>query len=90
MVSDYAIVIRPSLINKYGVGDNDISQIILGTRHDHHSLFPITDWPAYVHESFPLFDTSSNKDVIKEGELKLIAWEELYKDTKDLITIDKL
>ena len=76
--------IQPALIGQhYGLGSKDIKQLVLATRHQGYSLFPISEWPAYVHVALPLSDIDMN-DYIREADIKLIAWGELYQD-KDKI-----
>lgn len=71
--------IQPALIGQpYGLGANNINQLVLVSRHQGYSLFPIKEWPTYVHVALPLLDLDIN-DYIDESKVKLIAWGELRK-----------
>ena len=76
--------IQPALIGQhYDLGSKNIKQLVLATRHQGYSLFPIIEWPAYVHVALPLSDIAMN-DYIQEADIKLIAWGELYQDKDQL------
>jgi len=62
--------------------ETNITQIVLASRHQGYSVFLIRDWPAYVHIAIPLGDLSRVND-IKETDIKLIAWGELYENESD-------
>lgn len=75
--------IKPSLVGQhYGMGGNNIKQIILTSRHQGHTIFPITEWPVYVHVSIPLTDLNI-KENIEKIDIKSIAWAELYKNKEE-------
>lgn len=76
---DYLLAfIDPPIIGQsYGLGSRDIDQVILATRHQGASLFPIVNWPVYVHVAYLLLSPKGNS-VINDDEIKLIAWAELY------------
>lgn len=70
--------IEPSIIGQsYGLGSQDIDQIIIANRFEGMSLFPIKEWPTYVHVARPLIQNISMKDSIEEGDSELIAWAEI-------------
>ena len=70
--------IQPALIGQsYGLDSKNIEQLVLANRHQGYSLFPIYEWPAYVHIALPLLDMDT-RDHIGETDIKLIAWGELY------------
>jgi hypothetical protein len=70
--------IDPPLIGQeYGLGWRDIDLVILATRHRGATLFPIREWPIYVHVARPLIDSPELRERIEPDELELIAWAEL-------------
>jgi len=77
---DFLLVsIDPPIIGqKHGLGDKDIDQIILATRHQGDSFFPIKNFPLPVHVARILIDNPQDKDFIHNYEMKLIAWAEIY------------
>lgn len=73
---DYLVVdIEPPIIGqRYGPGDKDITQIILATRHEGVTLFPITEWPAHVYVCRILDDAILSQDVFEEHQVEMITW----------------
>jgi hypothetical protein len=42
--------INPPLVGqKFGLGDKDIDMVFVAPRHVGASLFPISEWPLFVH-----------------------------------------
>ena len=76
----------PVLGQKYGLGNCDILQVVLASRHTNVSIFAITEWPAYVHVTRPLVNNLESKFNINASDLGLIAWAEIYQYQKDIIT----
>ena len=76
---DYVLVsIDPPLIGQvYGLGGRDIHHVIVATRHQGDSLFPIEEWPAFVHVA-RLLVPFEGQDAIRVDEMESIAWGELY------------
>lgn len=62
----------------------DIDLVLLATRHNGASLFPITEWPVYVHVARVLVDVEARTH-LEENEFQSIAWAELYKTEEDAI-----
>jgi hypothetical protein len=78
------IKIEPPLIGQqYGLGDKDIDDLIIATRFQGDSLFPVKKWPVYVHLARPLIKGIENIDYIRDDEFEVIAWAELYPTKKD-------
>lgn len=75
------IKIDPPIVGQqYGLGSKDIDEIIIATRFKNESLFPIQKWPIHVYVLRPLINISSDTKEIKNENMKLIAWAELYPD----------
>ena len=76
------ISIDPPMIGQpYGLGDEDIGEVVIATRHQGASLFPIVEWPVFVHVA-RLLVPYEGQDRIRTDELEVIAWAELY-DTEE-------
>ena len=45
---------------------------------DGFSLFPINEWPVYVHVARVLTDNPESREIIRSNELKEIGWAKLY------------
>lgn len=77
------IRIEPPLIGqKYDLGV-DLDTVVVATRHREASLFPIQQWPVYVHVARPLVDHPELRDTLLPEELASIAWAELYRTEED-------
>ena len=73
------IKIEPPLIGQpYGLGGQDIDTLLIATRHKGDSLFPITEWPLFVHVARLLIDNPEDQEIIYDKEFESIAWAELY------------
>jgi hypothetical protein len=72
----------PLLGQRYGLQGRDVDQVLVATRHEGDSLFPITQWPVYVHVARPLVDITG-LDKIQSNQLESIAWAELYQTEQD-------
>jgi hypothetical protein len=68
---------------KYDMGGRDIDLVLIATRQQNASLFPINEWPLYVHVARPLIDNPENRDVLRENDFESIAWAELYRTEED-------
>ncbi len=80
--------IFPSLIGQaYGRGEENVSQLILASRHLDFSIFSIKNWPSYVHVAIALVELSEFNYSISEDQMRLIAWGELYKFKEDIISL---
>ena len=72
------IRIAPPLPGRtYGL-ENDIDLVLVATRHQGSSLFPIKSWPVYVHVARFLIDDPESCDKLQDSDFKSIAWGELY------------
>ena len=60
-----------------------INLVLLATRHRGASLFPINEWPVYVHVARPLVDNPESRDKFLEGEFTSMLWGELYRTEHD-------
>lgn len=77
------IKIAPPLVGqKYGLGDRDVDLVLIAPRHQGGSLFPINEWPLYVHVARPLVDLEG-RDVLRSDEMEAIAWAELYRTEEE-------
>lgn len=78
--------IKPALIGQaYDKGSENINQLVFAARHQGYSLFPISEWPSYVHVAIPLSNKLEINEYLNEDHIKLIAWGELYQHEADII-----
>jgi hypothetical protein len=83
--SDLLLVrIEPPLVGqKYGLGGRDIDLVVVATRHQGDSLFPVKEWPVFVHVARPLIENPQDHDRLRDEEFESIAWAELYPSEED-------
>lgn len=71
--------IDPPIIGQpYGLGARDIDRVVFASRHDGTSLFPIEEWPAYVHVARLTAHKAEHEFALKREDFRVIAWAELY------------
>ena len=73
------VKVDPPLVGQlYGLGERDIDTLLVATRHKGDSLFPIKEWPVFVHVARLLVDHPEEREQIDDNEFESIAWAELY------------
>src|SRR5574338_22786 len=82
---DYLVVdIAPPLIGqRYGLGDKDITQIILATRHRGVTLFPVTEWPAHVYVYRVLDEAILGREDFDEHQVEMITWGTIFRSLSE-------
>jgi hypothetical protein len=82
---DYMLIeIEPVLIGQpFGLGDRDISRLILSTRVQGHSLFPITEWPSSVYVARILDEAILQTFSFTKEQVELIAWASIYRTLEE-------
>lgn len=75
---DLALVeVSPPLPREIYDTTEDISELILASRHEGTSLFPVTEWPLAVYIC-RIEDTSDlHEDMILSADLTIIDWGEI-------------
>jgi hypothetical protein len=61
----------------------DLEAFVLAARHAGKGLFPISEFPCFVHIARLLSDDVMEKDVVAASELETVAWGELYRSRED-------
>jgi len=69
--------------NEYGLPFNTLEKLIVASRHENSSLFPVNEWPVFVYVMAVLVDNPEQLITISDEQIKLIAWAELYKNLTD-------
>jgi hypothetical protein len=67
----------------YGLGDKDITQIVIANRVQGTSLFPISEWPISVYLARITNPKIESKKWVDETNISLIACASLYQLEKD-------
>jgi hypothetical protein len=74
--------IVPTIIGQpYGLGERDIDELIIASRHREYSIFSISEWPVYVHVARLTSDMSIDKFAIAENDIESIGWGEIYQSS---------
>jgi hypothetical protein len=81
---DLALVeVEPSLPRHVYGTDQDIRLLILASRHEGQSLFPIREWPLAVYICRLKDREEPEGDVIRSGDLAILDWGELRETPED-------
>jgi hypothetical protein len=77
---DYLLVeIEPVLPGQsFGLGAADIKLLILSTKLQGFTLFPITKWPTYVYVARVLDDAILRTRYFDQRQVELIAWATIF------------
>jgi hypothetical protein len=77
---DYLLiqVSPPFMDSKSGDSSDQINFLIIASRHKGVSLFSIREWPVSVYVLRALIDNPERRDNLKDSELELIGWAEIY------------
>lgn len=79
--------IKPEIMGQpYGLGAENIKQLMFACRHKGATLFPVSEWPMNVHVAISLVDSIEQVDYIDEAKIKLMWWGILSK-TKPAIPL---
>jgi hypothetical protein len=78
---DHMLVeIAPPLTGqRYGLGGNDIANLILSARYEGSSLFPINEWPCHVYIARILDETITKTLSITTDQVEIIAWGMIFR-----------
>ena len=78
---DYMLIeVEPAVIGQnYGLDSQDITSLVISTRHRGFSLFPITAWPSHVYIT-RILDQSITKTLVFTGsQVELIGWGMIFR-----------
>jgi hypothetical protein len=73
---DYMLVeVDPPVIGqRYGLGGDDISALILASRLQGFTLFPVNEWPCPVYVTRSVDENILRTRTFDVGQVELIAW----------------
>ena len=72
----------PFIGQRYGLGGRDINRIVLASRHQGSTLFPIEEWPAYVHVARLTVDLAEGEFSLSRDDCRSMIWGEVYKNQR--------
>jgi hypothetical protein len=64
---------------RFGLGAIDVDRLIISTRVEGQTLFPISQWPAPVYVARILDDTVLSSKEFTRQQVELIAWGMLFR-----------
>jgi len=68
---------------KYGLGNQDVNVVLVAPRHQGATLFPINEWPLFVHVARLLIDNPQEQDRLHDRDFESVAWAELYRSERE-------
>lgn len=83
---DYMLIeVEPPVIGQnYGLGDEDIRELVIATRHKGESLYQITKWPCPVYVARILDPCVVDSLTFTDDQVKMIAWALLFRTAEDV------
>ncbi len=74
------IEIEPALVGQsYALGGHDITELIISTRYEGSSLFPIEEWPCHVYIARILDDAVASTLTFTRNQVEIIAWGMIFR-----------
>jgi hypothetical protein len=61
----------------------DVSEVVLTTRHEGASIAPVDEFPCFVFIAIPRQGASAPRSPVRADDLEIIAWGELYRSRAD-------
>jgi len=76
--------IDPPLIGQYfGCGDRDVTCLLLSSRHQGFTLYPVTAWPTHVYVARIVDPRIIDHGSFDPSQVELIAWGEIFPTLQD-------
>lgn len=80
------VAIEPPVIGQpYGLGGKDIYYLLLATRHQGQTLFPVSEWPAHVYVVRLLDNSTLDQQEFDHAKTELIDWGVLHRTYEDAV-----
>jgi len=70
-------ILEASDARSLGCGAPELDHVVVATRHQEESLFPIRSWPVFVHVA-RLLVHYHGQTFVADDEIENLAWAELY------------
>ena len=82
---DYMLIeVDPPVIGQtYGLGGEDITDLIIVTRWKGYTLFPVTEWGCSVYVIRILDETIMETLSFAAEQIKMIAWANIYRTREE-------
>jgi hypothetical protein len=78
---DYMLVgIEPPVVGQhYGLGGEDITELVISARWTGYSLFPVTKWPSAVYVGRILDKAVIGSQTFAAGQIEMIGWGMIFR-----------
>lgn len=78
---DYMLVdIDPPLPGQhFGLGGEDVTSLVIASRHEGQTLYPISEWPSHVYVARVVSNAFPPAHALATDKIELIAWGTLFK-----------
>jgi hypothetical protein len=84
------VAIAPALEDqRFGLGATDVQHLIIGTKIQGQTLFPVSQWPAYVYVARVLDDAVLRGREFTRHQVELIAWGALYRERDEALAVEE-
>lgn len=67
----------------FGLGGQNISRLILSTRHQGYTLYPVTEWPSHVYVARILDESVLETLFFTKEQVELIAWAIIFRTMEE-------
>ena len=79
MIACWLLYEPPVIGQACGLGGEDMYHLLLATRWQGQTLWPISQWPTHTYLLRPLSKSAVDQMEIEENQAKLIDWGELHR-----------
>lgn len=78
------IEVTPPVIGQpYGLGNRDITELIISARYQGSTLFPITEWPCHVYIARVLDQNVIESLTFSKEQVEVIAWGRIFRTVEE-------
>lgn len=82
---DYMLVeFEPPLPGqRFGLGEADITFLVLSSRHQGQTLYPMSEWPGHVYVARVVDNKVPAAGGLSKGQIELVAWGAIFRSLRD-------
>lgn len=83
--NDYMLIeIDPPLFDqRFGIRDAHVTNLLLSTRYEGYTLYPISEWPSHVYVMRVLDDRILTTHLFTKEQVELIAWGLIFRTLEE-------
>lgn len=84
------IEVEPPVIGQpYGLGAQDLTNLVITARFEGSTLFPVGEWPCHVYVARILDQSITKAFTFSKGQIELIAWGMIFPTLEEANTKSK-